>query len=509
MKKVFSFILIAVFVFPVYAQKSLKKKLKELDSFYEASLKEWEVPGMAIAIVKDDSLVFAKGYGLSEINTGKKVDANTIFPIASNTKAFTAAALGMLVEEGKLHWDDKVREHLPWFEMYDPYVTVNMTVRDLLCHRSGLKTFAGDLLWYETTYNRREVVERARFLEPTYGFRAHYGYSNIMYLAAGLIIEEITGLSWDEYIRQEFLKPLNMNRAITSTNELGNFNNVAAPHTTHDGKIIPISYQNWDNIAPAGGIIASVNDVSQWLKMQLNKGVYKNDTLLNTRTINEMWAPQTIQGVSIWTEQNFPTNFKSYGLGWALMDYHGKKVVSHGGGYDGMISQSAMVPEEELGLVVLTNKNSWLILPVLYKTLDVFLSDQDKDWSDFYLKFWNNRIEAGKERIKKLEENRIKNTMPSLPLESYTGIYHDKMYGDAEIILKDGKLSLQLVPAPDFKGHLKHYHFDTFEIGFFNFPSLPKGLVNFDLNEKGEISSMKIDVPNPDFDFTEMKFIKK
>lgn len=493
----------------VSTQAQYKKTIKELDRYFGQALIDWEVPGMAVAIVKDDSVIFKKGYGVLEIGKNKEVDEFTVFPIASNTKAFTAAALGILVEEGKIKWDDKVRDYLPWFELYDPYVSNNMTIRDLLCHRSGLVTFSGDLLWYGTTYDREEVVRRAKHLEPGYGFREHYGYSNIMFIAAGLIIEEVSGKTWDEVMEETFFQPLGMERSITSTNDLENMKNVATPHTDYQDEIIPIPYLNWDNIAPAGSIISCVDDVAQWLRLNINKGIYQNDTILSRLTCHEMWSPQTVQRVSMWSENNFPTLFKSYGLGWALMDYHGKKVVSHGGGYDGMISQTAFVPEEGLGVVILTNKNSWLIMPILYKTLDAFLSEQDKDWSAFYLDFWKNRKEREKTRAVKLEENRIKNTTPSLPLEKYTGIYHDEMYGDADVTLKDGQLFVSLVPAPQFIGDLTHYHLDVFEIELKAFPSLPKGLVNFTLNSKGEVAKMVIDIPNPDFDFTEMEFVKQ
>ncbi|MDZ7741156.1 MAG: serine hydrolase [Bacteroidota bacterium] len=509
MRRVFLFVFAFLLLTSAYAQKSLNKKLKALDSYYEESLKKWEVPGMAIALVKDDSIIFEKGYGVLDIKSGEPVNETSMFPIASNTKSFTSAAIALLVEEGKLDWDDKVREHLPWFEMYDPWVSSNMTVRDLLCHRSGLKTFSGDLIWYGTTYKRREIVERARYLEPAFGFREHYGYSNIMFIAAGLIVEEVSGMSWDEFLEENFFIPLQMHRTTTTTRDLPSFENVATPHTDYQAEVIPIPYLNWDNMAPAGAIISSVHDVSQWLRLQLGRGIYQDDTLFSIRSSHEMWSPQTIQGVSLWSLENMPTNFKSYGLGWALMDYRGKKMVSHGGGYDGMISQMAMIPEEDLGIVILTNKNSWLILPVLYETLDVFLGGHEKDWNEFYLDFWNKRKEAENKREKKIAEERIPDAPASLEPKNYTGIYRDEMYGDAEVTQEDGQLYVQLLPAPKFKAKMEHYHFDTFRVEFFNFPSLPKGMINFNLNEKGKVQDMQINVSNPDFDFTEMKFIKQ
>jgi CubicO group peptidase (beta-lactamase class C family) len=508
MKKLVFLSIILFLAASAFSQKSIQKKLKNLDKYYEQALKDWEVPGMAIAIVKDDSVIFEKGYGVLDVNENQTVDEYSMFPIASNSKAFTATALGILVEKGQLNWNDKVRDHLPWFQMYDPYVTCNMTVRDLLCHRSGLATFSGDLLWYASEYDRKQVVQRAQYLEPVYGFRAHYGYSNIMYIAAGLIIEKITGQSWDEYIAEQFFLPLQMKRSVTSINTLTDMKNVASPHTDYVDDVIAIPYQNWDNVAPAGGIISCSHDVAQWLRLQLNRGIYKSDTLFSNRISHQMWSPQTIQGVSAYAIKNGPTQFKSYGLGWALKDYHGKKVVSHGGGYDGMISQTAMIPEEGLGIVVLTNKNSWLILPILNKTMDVFLDAEEKDWSEYYLKYWDNAQKAKKEAPIKFEEERIKNTKPSLELEAYTGTYQDEMYGDAEVKLIDDQLHVQLLPAPSFHAKMKHYHFDTFEIEFTEYPSLPKGLLNFTLDEKGKVNTLKIDVPNPDFDFTELEFVR-
>ena len=228
--------------------------ISKVDQYIQKSKDDWKVPGVAIGIIKNDSLVFAKGYGLRRIDKKDKVDENTLYGIASNSKAFTAAAIAILVDEGKVKWDDPVKKHLPYFELYDPYVSNNMTIRDLLCHRSGLKTFSGDLIWYGSNYSRKEVVQRAKYLKPSYGFRSHYGYSNIMYLTAGLVIEAVSGKTWDEFIKERIFIPLGMNNSNTSESVIVKQDNYAMPHITYKEEIIPYNYVKWDNIAPAGAM---------------------------------------------------------------------------------------------------------------------------------------------------------------------------------------------------------------------------------------------------------------
>lgn len=425
------------------AQKEQKVVINSLDSYYSKALTDWNVPGMAIAIVKDDSVIFAKGYGVREVGKPDKVDKNSLFAIASNTKAFTSAALAILVDEGKLNWDDKVIKYLPWFQLYDPYVTYNMTVRDLLCHRSGLTTFSGDLLWYATTYSREEVIKRAKYLKPKYGFRERYGYSNIMFLTAGEIIRVISGKPWEVFITERFLKPLGMNRTLTSTTQLKGADNVAMCHTDYEDKVISIPYLNWDNIAPAGSLISSVSDLSKWIKLQLNRGKLGTAQLFSTARSREMWSPNTIQNVSSSSEKLFPsTHFKAYAMGWGVFDYLGKKIVSHSGGYDGMISYTCLVPEENLGFVILTNKNSSLCNPLMYKTLDMFLGGGNTDWSAMMLENTKKSLEMEKKKKDEDEKDRIKDSHPTLDLKAYEGIYGGELYGNAKITVENGALKL-------------------------------------------------------------------
>lgn len=500
----FTFILSLLLAFNLQAtNRTTQKKLSHLHRYYAQAMKDWEVPGMAIAIVKNGEVIFSKGYGVRKAGTNQPVDAYTAFPIASNTKAFTAAAIGILVDRGALNWDDKVIQYLPWFRMYDPWVTHNMTIRDLLCHRSGLKTFSGDLLWYGTQYSRREVIERAQYLKPKYGFREQYGYSNIMFMAAGEVVAAVSGMSWESFIQQNIFDPLHMKRSTLSVTQLEEMDNIVRPHTSLHNNIIDIPYINWDNVGPAGSINSCADDMTHWLLMQLNQGIYEHDTLFSKQVSHEMWQTNISRHVSEGAEALWPTtHFKGYALGWGVMDYQGKKVISHSGGYDGVISYTALVPEENLGLVILTNKNSALYLPLFYKTLDTFLSDDTTDWSELFLQRIKQRGEVLNEPPAHPEST------PTLPLEEYCGTYHCKMYGDAEVKLINGNLSVQLLPAPAFKGILTHYQYNTFTVEFPAFPSLPQGTVNFVLSATGAAESLRIEVPNPDFDFTELHFTR-
>lgn len=504
----FSFLFI--FLLCSAAVSGQSRKISELDKYFAEALKKWEVPGMAIGIVNDGQVVLLKGYGVREAGKDDPVDANTLFAVASNTKSFTATALGMLVDEGRIAWDDPVTNYLPWFRLYDPYVTLNVTIRDLLSHRTGLATFSGDLIWYGSTHSREEVVRRAAGLKQANGFRAAYGYSNIMYLTAGLIIEKVSGMSWDDFINQRIFQPLGMNNSNTSITKLDMKGNTSAPHNDADGKVMAINYINWDNIAPAGSINSSAADMLKWIGFQLDKGKKDGRSLVSERTLNEIWSPQMVQKVSPFSEKNFPsTHFRSYGLGWGLMDYHGKKVISHSGGYDGFISYSGFVPEAGLGFVILTNKNSSLYLPLFYRILDTFLSDGKTDWSTLFYDLSEKNREAEKKKEQDEAAGRITGTSPTLPLEAYCGTYVSEIYGEADVIIRNHQLYLRFKHTPIFHSQLGHWQFNTFTLKFPDVPSLPQGKVAFILNEQNKPERMLIDVPNPDFDFKELDFIRR
>lgn len=486
--------------------------IKEIDAYCAKVRQDWECPGMAVGIIYNDSVILAKGYGTLSVNDTTPVDANTIFGIASNSKSFTSAAMARLIDEHKLTWDSKVIEFLPYFKMYNEYVTNEITIRDILSHKSGLKTFSGDLIWYNSDHGRKEIIEHLQFLKPKYGFRANYGYSNILYLVAGEIIAKVSGKSWDQFVQDEFLKKLDMNRSNTSIRFQKKEKNVAQPHAKVNDKWVPIPLINWDNMAPAGGINSTVNDMLKWLKVQLNHGKL-NDTveLWSTKQAREMWLPQTIDNVSSFSERLHPTkHFSAYGLGWDLFDLYGYKIVNHSGGLDGMISQTIMIPELNIGIVILTNHATSLPYVLMHQILEFLLGDpRENDYSPVYLQLVKDYENYKAEKDKEYEKTKNKNLPASLPLNAYVGMYSGNVYGSARIDIKDDRLFLKLKHTPTLYGYLDHWALNVFTIVFPEHPSLPRGEVQFVLDEeKTKVLSVIIDVPNPDFDFTELDLNK-
>lgn len=485
--------------------------LRRLDVYIAEALEAWPVPGLAVAIVKNGEIVFEKGYGVREIGREEPVDENTLFAIASNTKAFTAAALAILVDSQKVSWDDRVRKFLPYFELYDPYVSNEMRIRDLLSHRSGLGTFSGDLLWYGTEYSAEEVVRRARYLEPTGQFRADYRYSNVMVIAAGEVVQAASGIPWSMFVREHIFEPSGMSRTVTSVRDLAGMENVATPHKpTRDG-IVALEWYNWDSMAAAGGIISSVHDMAAWMEVQLNRGEIDGKRLFSREASQEMWRAHTPIPVSESTREMYPsTHFQAYGLGWSLMDYRSRKVVSHGGGYDGMYSRVVLVPEENLGVVVLTNSMTGITTAITNRVVDLYLGAEERDWSTELLVRYKIGAQRSSGRLEDIMHDRIPGTSPSLPLESFEGIYGGPMYGDASVTLEDGHLVLRLLPTRDFVADLTHLHFNTFLLKWRKeFAWFDEGTAHFLLDASGNVAEMKLDVPNNDLFFTELEFKRK
>lgn len=498
-----------------YAEESKNSiDINKLDKYIKNARKEWKVPGMAVAIVKDGKVVLAKGYGLKTFGTNDKVDDKTLFAIASNTKAFGAASISILVDDGKLNWDDKVQKYLPYFQLYNSYVSAEMTIRNLLCHRSGLGTFSGDLLWYETSYTTEEIIKRAKYLKPKFSFRSGFGYSNLMYMTAGQVVASVTGKPWKEFIKERIFKPLNMDKSNVGSSELKNYKNVATPHfISKEGKILKVAYSSSDSAGAAAAINSNVDDMSKWLMLLLNNGKLRDKQILSQNGLEEMWTSHNPYKVSRRSKRMFPSiHFKSYGLGWGMSDYHGKKMLSHSGGLDGMISRVALIPESGLGLVILTNSINGLSTPLMYKILDSFLNVPSKDWSGIYLKRQKDRAKLGKTKKKLDKKNKKTLSKAKINLDEFTGIYKDIMYGDAEIFKKNGRLVINLIPSPVFISDLSYLHHDIFHLKLrnkFSFIIGGEGTVQFFRNKKGRINKMKVDIPNYDFHFTEMDFKKK
>ena len=481
----------------------VREDYQQLDAYIQQAVEDFDAPGLAVGIIKDGEIVLAKGYGYANTETKTQVDENTVFGIASCSKAFTAACVSILVDEGKLHWDDKVSDLLPGFTLYDRYITRELTVRDLLCHRSGYETFDGDLLWYGTDYSREEVVHRFRYRENPYSFREKFGYSNLMYIVAGEVIKEVSGKSWEEFISEKIFVPLGMENTTTTNDAFSDKINVAWPHL--DGQVM--DFISYDNAGPAASINSSVNDLLQWVQLLLNKGAWNDALVFTDYQYYTMVSPQTILPSGT-AEKVGGRHFSSYGLGWFLYDYQGMKVINHGGGVPGFHSKVLFVPEDSLGIVLLSNELGGLIGALEHKILDYHLGDPEKDWAKIYLDYVARGKEREEKRIALLDSSRIAGTELSLELEGYTGTYTDDMYGNALVELTDNQLTLTLLPAKELMhSSMVHWHYDTFQIDFAD-PFLPKGLMSFHLNSRGEADYFTLDIYSPDFHFQKLKFVR-
>jgi CubicO group peptidase (beta-lactamase class C family) len=432
-----------------------------IDEVIEKVRQSFDIAGLSVAVVKYNEVVYAKGFGVREIEKPDLVDENTLFAIGSNSKAFTSASIGMLVDEGKMSWDDKVTKHLPWFELYDPYVTREITIRDILSHRSGLGR-RGDLNWYGTDYSREEIVRRIRYLEPNSSFRTEMGYQNTMFIAAGLVAAQVSGMSWDDLIKTRIFEPLGMKRSNTSILDLSKDNNVAYPHQLFGDVVKPIPYRNIDAAGPAGSINSSALEMTHWMRMILNNGEFDGNRLISEVVVKEVQKPHIFIPVSAGLKGLRPsTHFLAYGLGWSLSDYKGAKTVTHTGGIDGMLSEITIVPEHGLGIIVLTNTSIGGSFSTITATiLDAYLGGPTKDWRELYLDIKAQGEEAQKARTEKLIDSRVEDTKPSLKLSDYVGDYENKMYGKITVSF-DGE-ALVLKRHTSFVGKLKHWHFDTF-----------------------------------------------
>jgi CubicO group peptidase (beta-lactamase class C family) len=486
--------------------------LDAIDAYCKKALVDWSVPGFSIAIVQDGKVLATRGYGVRELNKSEPVTENTLFAIASNSKAFTSGAMAILVNEKKLKWDDRAQDFLPWFHVFDdPWISHEARIDDLLCHRMGFRTFSGDLIWWNTPYSAEEVVRRARFLKPQYGFRRGYGYSNIMFIAAGEVIAHVSGEPWAAFVRERILTPLGMTNTVLSVAELKSRPDVATPHgADEDGKPYPIAWQAWDSTSAAGGVISSAADLSNWLRLQLNEGEWDGKRLWTPAQTWKMWSLHNAMAFAPGVMTNQSSSLNGAGLGWFLADEHGEFLVRHGGAYDGMFSHTLMAPKKKIGIVVLSNGMTGLPNVVANWTLDELLGSHEKDWSAEALKKADeDRAEKKKKKSAEVEK-RLKDTKPSLALEKYAGRYGGPMYGDADVTLDNGKLVLKFIPNPDLTADLEHWEHDVFEVKWHKKHAwFGDGKLQFLLDLQGRPTELKMDVPNQDFWFDELEFKKR
>lgn len=480
--------------------------IAEIDQYIQKVQRDWEVPGIAVAVVQGDKVLLSRGYGVCDINTKHPVDDQTLFAIASNSKAFTAAAIGILVDEGKLNWDDRVIKHLPNFQMPDPWTTREMTVRDLLCHRSGMDTFSGDLLWYDTNYTPDQIIERIRFLKPVSSFRSRYGYQNLMYITAGKIIEKASGQSWAEFVRDRILQPLGMNRTTTTIKDIKD--NYASPHNKSAGTVLrALPLGDVDNSWGACGLNASVSDLAKWMQMQLAAGKVGDKQIISDKQLHNMWQPWMVLQQPPEAPRQPMKNFQAYGLGYFLMDWYGHKVVNHSGGLDGMISQLAIVPSLNLGVVVLTNSESSASRFIRDRVLECFMgvAERPDRSGDSLVKFLDGEKKKAEAQAKQ-DASRKTDTTTTVPLAELAGTFRSDLYGDVVVALENDHLVLKMLPAANFVADLEHWQYNTFVIRWrssvkYNFP---RGFATFTIDANGKPSQLILDQPNDDFWFYEL-----
>ncbi|MDB4915224.1 MAG: serine hydrolase [Gemmatimonadetes bacterium] len=464
--------------------------LAGLDAYITKAMADWQVPGLTIAVVRNDSVIYERGFGVRELGKPGLVDQNTMFPIASTTKAFTVGALGTLVDEGRLKWDDKVSAYLPTLQLSDAYVTQQLTVRDLLTHRIGLAR--SDNLWLVAPFTRAEVLRHARYLAPPAGFRVEYGYNNLAYILAGEVAGAASGSNWDDLIAQRWFQPLGMTRSTTHFALANADANVAQSHIRVDGKAVAVPRRNYDNIGGAGAIFSSGHDMAQWVRMHLNGGTYNGKRLLQPATLKEMYTPQTAMRSDSVADRMFPsTNFRAYGFGWFLQDYNGRKMVHHSGSINWTRTHVGMIPSEHIGVVVIANLNtSNLQQAVMYRVLDALMGLPARDWSAEYLAVARRGDERSDTQARALDSSRVKNTKPSLALEQYAGPYVSDVYGEVKVFVENGHLVLRY--SDDYTADLEHWNYDTFSARWRR-TGFGRAFAVFTLDSRARVATLELD----------------
>lgn len=459
----------------------------KVDVAVEEAMRAWGVPGLAVGIVWDDRVVYLKGFGVREVGKPEPVTPETVFPIASCTKAFTSAALAVLVDDGRLSWDDPVRKHVPYFRLADPLADSQVTLRDLVSHRTGIG--GNDLLWYRSPWDRREVIRRVGLIKPRHPFRSRFEYQTTMFVVAGCAVESAAGCPWEEFVRRRLLDPLGMSGVTFTTAQARQSPDHASPHRRGaDGRAAVIP---WYEIAvpdPAGSINANARDLCRWLRFQLGDGSFEGTRIVSAAALQETHTPQTIirlEGQA--RDMNPETVQLSYGMGWVVQDYRGRLQVSHAGAIDGFRAHVTLLPTERFGIVLLNNLHyTWMNLALSNRIVDLVFGTPTRDWNAYVAEQLRHEQEAAAGALRQREAQRMAGTRPSLELSAYAGTYEDPAFGVVTVSAADGRLSWRW---NTFSGPLEHYHYDTFTLGN-DFLGTP--LVRFGLGEDGRVGGMHV-----------------
>lgn len=506
---------------PLFSQSAVTPP-PDIDRYVADVLRTFQVPGAAVTIVKDGRVVLAKGYGVKELGKPAAVDANTNFGIASNTKLFTATALGLLVEEGKLGWDRRVVEYLPWFRLSDPFVTNELTIRDLLVHRSGLGLGAGDLLWWPpSTYTRGEIARRLQYIPLATSFRSAYAYDNVLYLIAAEVIEQVSGQSWEDFVKTRIVDRAGMSSTHVRHSAAVAAGNVASTHAAVEGTVRVIQPFSSDNTNPAGGIMSNANDMAKWLIVQMDSGRITAATggasparLFSAATTRQLWTLVTPMGIGTPPPELAPLrmSFNGYALGLGVRDYRGQKLLQHTGGLPGYLSRVFMMPDVKLGVSVLTNQESGSAFEAIaFHILDYYLNAPSHDW----LGAFRTIEERNKAGVTTAERNaraaRDSLSRPSLPIAKYAATYRDPWYGDVSIAEESGKLVMRFTRTPSMVGDLMHWQFDTFYVRWRDRELRADAFATFALNADGSIRDLRMAPASPavdfSFDFADLRLV--
>jgi CubicO group peptidase (beta-lactamase class C family) len=475
-----------------------------IDNLVAKSMKAFNVPGIAVAIIKDGKVIHSKGYGVRSLNGSAKVDENTLFGIASNSKAFTAAALGILIDEGKLTWDTKVREIIPEFKLYSPFVTEEFTVRDLLTHRSGLGLGAGDLMFFpdSSDFTIKDVIYNLRFLKAVSSFRTKYDYDNNLYIVAGEVVHRLGGKTWEDFIEQRILTPLGMTKSAASFSRLKDKSNVIDAHASVEGKVQVVRRENIDIVNAAGGINSSIADLSKWVQLHLAHGVYNgNQKLFSENVHEEMWSQQTI--IPSYNPGPYNTHFRSYGLGFGLSDVKGYKQVSHTGGLLGIFTQVTMIPELNLGIIVLTNQQeAGAFASITNQIKDGYFGITATDRVTEYSAQRDNGVARAKKLTDSLWNEVKKANRSSVDFNNYAGTYKDDWFGDVTISVKNGKWWFDAKRSPKLTGELHYLKGNTFIVKWKERSYDADSFVTFQLDESGKGTRIKMKAISPLTDFS-------
>jgi len=503
--RIFSFLL---FTFLLVGNSFAQLTSSEVDELVENALKEFNVAGTAVAIVKDGKIIHQKGYGVKSIDTKELVNEHTNFAIASNSKAFTTAALAILVEEGKLSWDDKVIQHIPEFKMYNDYVTQNFNIVDLLTHRSGLGLGIGDLMLFPdgADFTIDDILKNFQYFEPVSAFRTKFDYDNLLYLVAGELVGRVSGVSWEQFVQNRIFKPLGMDNSFSSMDQVSDLSNFAVPHTTETGPMRTTDHFDEMINGAAGGILSNVNDISEWMLVQLNKGKYGEDLenqLFTEESQHEMWKLHTLLDVN--RNPRYNSHFSGYGLGWGLSDLNGNLSVSHTGGLPGMLSRTVLIPDLNLGVVVLTNTSNGgagVFAAVSRTIVDSYMGLDDYEWTKKFSDYYSKKESEGDEITKEVWETVAKAAEKSINTEDYIGVYEDKWFGKITISMKDNQLWFTSHRSPKLNGPMAYYKANSFAIKWEFQDMNGDAFAMFALDEEGKAQSIKMKGISPNIDFS-------